>query len=120
MIDLITGLPENVLGFTAKGRVTAEDYETVVIPAVEKKLAKFPKVRCLYHIGDEFESYEAGAMWDDAKVGLGHITSWEKFAVITDVEWIRIMCRMFGFIMPGRVRIFDNKDLKSAIEWISE
>lgn len=120
MIDKITGLPENVLGFTAKGKVTAEDYENVIIPEVEKKLVKFPKLCCLYHIGDEFESYEAGAMWDDAKIGLEHITSWEKIAIVTDVEWIRIMGKVFGFFMPGRVRIYDNKDLKSAIKWMSE
>ncbi len=120
MIDTITGLPENVLGFTARGKVTAEDYENVVIPEVEKKLAKFPKLRCLYHIGDEFEGYEAGAMWDDAKVGLGHITAWEKIAIVTDVEWIRVVGKVFGFVMPGKVRIYDNKNIKAAIEWMSE
>lgn len=120
MIDLMGGLPDNVLGFSAKGKVTAEDYENVVIPAVENKLQRHEKVRCLYHIGEEFESYEAGAMWDDAKVGLGHFTSWEKIAIVTDVEWIRVTGKVFGFAMPGQVRIFHNSELKSAIEWVSE
>ena len=120
MIEPIIGLPENVLGFTAKGKVTAEDYENVLIPEIEKRLAKFPKVRFLYYIGDDFESYEAGAMWEDAKVGLGHITSWEKIAIVTDVEWIRVMGKVFGFAIPGIVRIFNNNELKSAIEWASE
>ena len=31
MIERIPGLPENVLGFAAKGTVTADDYESVLI-----------------------------------------------------------------------------------------
>jgi len=89
MLEIIEGLPDNAVGFTAKGNVTAEDYETVLIPAVEEKLKKHEKVRLLYHLGEEFERFEAGAMWDDAKVGLGHITDWEKIAIVTDVNWIQ-------------------------------
>lgn len=120
MIDLMGGLPDNVLGFSAKGKVTADDYENVVIPAVEKKLERHEKIRCLYHIGEEFEGYEAGAMWDDAKVGLGHFAAWEKIAIVTDVEWLRVTGKVFGFAMPGQVRIFHNSELKSAIDWVSE
>ena len=35
MLEPISGLPDNALGFTTKGKVTSEDYETVLIPAVE-------------------------------------------------------------------------------------
>ncbi len=33
MIDTIPDLPDNVLGFSAKGTVTAQDYESAIIPA---------------------------------------------------------------------------------------
>ena len=119
MMDPISGLPDNVLGFTARGKVTAEDYETVVMPAVENKLAKHSKLRLIYRMGEEFEGYEAGAMWDDARVDIGHFTAWEKIAIVTDVEWIRIMGKVFGFTMVRQVRIFPNKELKAAVEWVS-
>ncbi len=35
MVEKIPDLPDNVLGFTAKGTVTAKDYESVIIPEVE-------------------------------------------------------------------------------------
>jgi hypothetical protein len=35
MVEKIPDLPDNVLGFTAKGTVTASDYESVIIPAVD-------------------------------------------------------------------------------------
>ena len=125
MLELIEGLPDNALGFTAKGNVTSEDYETVFIPAVEEKLKKHENVRLLYHLGNEFEKFEAGAMWDDAKVGLGHITNWEKIAIVTDVNWIEQAGKIFGFAIEtmsvsGDVKVFHNSELEEAIKWIGE
>jgi len=125
MLELIEGLPENALGFTAKGNVSAKDYETVLIPAVQEKLKHHDKVRLLYHLGDEFEKFELGAMWDDAKVGLAHITEWEKIAIVTDVNWIQQAGKIFGFAIEtmsvtGDVKIFHNNELDDAIKWISE
>jgi hypothetical protein len=125
MLELIEGLPENALGFSAKGNVSAKDYETVLIPAVKEKLKHHDKVRLLYHLGDEFEKFEVGAMWDDAKVGLAHITEWEKIAIVTDVNWIQQAGKIFGFAIetmsvPGDVKIFHNSELDDAIKWISE
>ena len=37
MLKLIPDLPERVVGISAKGRVTAEDCDTVLIPQVEQK-----------------------------------------------------------------------------------
>jgi hypothetical protein len=74
MVEKIPDLPENVLGFTASGTVTANDYETVIIPAVEAMFVRQGKVRFLYHLGEDFSGIEAAAAWDDAKFGLKHLT----------------------------------------------
>lgn len=120
MIEEIKGLPGNVIGFTAKGKVTSEDYEKVLIPAIEKELKENKKVRFLYHLGEDFVGFEAGAMWDDAKVGLSHYSAWEKVAVVTDIEWLRVMMKVFGFAMPGEVRVFGNNEFSEAVKWLSE
>jgi len=120
MIEPIPDLPDNVLGFRASGKVTADDYETALIPAVEAKLAGQDKVRFLYYLGDDCEGFEAGAMWDDAKVGFRHITAWEKLALVTDIEWIRGSLKIFGFVIPGHVRVFKNEELDEAVKWVSE
>ena len=120
MIKLIPGLPDNVLGFEAFGIVTAEDYETVLIPAVEAKLKEQKKIRLLYHILPDFNKYEMGAIWDDTKIGLEHLTAWERIAIVTDVDWIRSSVKIFGFALPGKIKIFDNNELASAIDWLSE
>ncbi len=120
MIEMIPGLPDNVLGFSAKGRVTAEDYETVIIPAVEEQFSHQNKLRLLYHIGKESAGFEAAAMWDDTKLGMKHITGWERIAIVTDIEWMRISIKVFGFGIPGEIRVFHNDELADAVRWIGE
>jgi len=120
MIELMTDLPERVLGLRASGQVTAEDYKTILVPAIEEKLTQHRKVRLLYVIGDEFKGYTGGAAWEDAKIGMKHLTSFERVAVVTDVDWIESMVKAFGFAFPGEVRVFDDDDLDEARRWISE
>ncbi len=120
MIEVMTDLPDRVLGLKASGEVTADDYKTVLVPAIEEKLTKHKKVRLLYVIGDEFKGYTGGAAWEDAKVGMKHLTSFERVAVVTDVDWIGNMIKAFGFALPGEVRVFDDDDLGDARQWISE
>ncbi len=120
MIERMQDLPENVLGFTASGKVTARDYQDVVIPAVEALFAQQRRVRFLYHVGADFSGFEPGAMWDDALLGFKHLAGWERVAFVTDVEWLRAAVAVFGLAMPGHVREFRNAELARAKEWITE
>jgi hypothetical protein len=118
MVEQIPDLPDNVVGFTATGTVTAEDYESVIIPAVEAQFSRRSKARFLYHLGDDFSGFEAGAMWDDVKLGLRHFSGWEKIALVTDLEWVRTAVKIFGLAIPGHVRVFRNRELAQATRWI--
>jgi len=120
MVESIPGLPENVLGFSAKGTVTAHDYESVIIPAVEAQFVRQQKVRFLYHLGKEFTGFEVAAMWDDTKLGLKHFSDWEKMAVVSDVGWVRVAIEAFGLAMPGRVRVYHDSELAEARQWVSQ
>jgi len=120
MIKRIPDLPDHVIGLTATGTVTANDYESVVIPAVEAQFARREKVRLLYRLDEGFSGFEAGAMWDDAKVGLKHLSGWERIALVTDVGWIRDAARVFAVVIPGHFRVFGNPEYSEAVRWISE
>jgi SpoIIAA-like len=120
MVEMIPNLPENVLGFVAKGTVTANDYEKTIIPAVERMFPRQGKARLLYHLGEDFGGFEAAAIWDDTKLGLKHLTGWDRIAVVSDVEWLRGAIRVFGLVMPGDVRLFHNRELAEATRWVRE
>lgn len=119
MIEVLSGFPGNVAAFRAKGHVTRKDYDDVLVPKVKEAFANHPKIRCLYELGPEFSGFDAGAMWEDFKLGVGHLTGWERCAVVTDVEWIRLVMNAFGFIIPGQVRLFGNAQAAEARRWIA-
>ncbi len=120
MLKLLTDLPSHVLGIEAIGDVSKDDYETVLVPAVEDRISKQRSLRLLYVLGRDFTGFSAGAAWEDAKVGMRHFTAFDRVAVVTDVEWISSMMKAFGFVMPGDVRVFDVDDYEAARVWVSE
>lgn len=120
MVERIPDLPDNALGFTAKGTVTADDYESIIVPAVEELFSRQSKVRFLYHLGEDFSGFEASAVWDDTKLGLKHLGGWERMALVSDVEWLRVAARIFGLAIPGHLRVFHNRELAEATGWITE
>ena len=120
MIELIPGLPDGVVGLKAIGEVEDDDYEDVIIPAVNAALEGREKIRLLYVLGPEFEEYEGDAIWEDAKLGMHHMFDFERVGVVTDVKWISRGVRWFGFTIPGQVKVFPYADLDAAKTWISE
>ena len=118
MIEQLQGFPDNVLGFACHGHVTREDYDTVLVPRVEKALESHDKIRLYYEVASDFEGIDPAAAWEDAMVGIRHPTRWERFAVVTDVDWIARAVKFFGFLVPGEFRVFPVADAARAREWI--
>ena len=121
MLTLIPDLPEGVVGVEAQGEVSASDYERVLVPAVDaaREASGDGKVRLLYVLGSDFPDYTAGAAWEDAKLGLGHIRSWERIAIVSDAEWLRRAMHGLGWMLPGEVRVFGTDDAASARTWVT-
>ena len=113
-------LPANVLGVSAEGKITGTDYETALIPALEEKLKTNKKVRMLYQLGTDFTGFEMSAMLDDAKVGLKHISDWDRIALVSDHETINSFAKLFGHLVTCELRIFKNDELEVANSWITE
>ena len=106
MITLMEGFPENVVAVRAEGQVTASDYDKVLIPAVEKALARAKKLRFYYEIGPGFTGMDLGAMLKDLGVGIGHLSQWDSIAVVTDIDWIKHATQLFGFLLPTKTEVF--------------
>lgn len=119
MIEITSGVPGNLVVAVAHGKVTGEDYEKVLVPAIEARLKLHNKIRVLYQIASDFDGYTAEAVWDDAKLGFGHWTAFEKFAVVADVQWITNSVKLFRFIMPCPVKVFSNSELAEARAWVA-
>jgi hypothetical protein len=120
MFETVPHLPEHAFGVIAHGKITAEDYESVLIPKVEKRLQVHPKINLLMQLGDDFETFAVGAMWDDVKFGFHHLKAWHRVAIVTDIHWMIEGVTFFKFLVPAEVRIFEPADFRDAVTWVSE
>lgn len=118
MIKVLTGFPDNVVACSGEGHITRKDYEDVLIPAVNAALGRHAKIRVYYELGPAFSEIDAGAAWEDFKIGVEHLSRWERMAVVTDVGWIRLALGAFRVFMPGQLRIFAASETSKAREWI--
>ena len=74
-----------MLAIEAVGKVTHEDYRTILIPKAEAMMAKGP-IKMLYVIGKEFTGYELEALWDDGAFGIKHWREFKRIAVVTGIR----------------------------------
>jgi hypothetical protein len=121
MLTPIPDLPATVIGVEAHDKVTAEDYEKVLIPAVKAAEAASSdgKVRMLYVLGPEFPDFTAGAAWEDTKLGLGRLRHWERIAVVGDADWLRRAIHALSWAMPGEVKVFSSEERDEARAWVT-
>lgn len=118
-MELLEDLPDNVVGVRAVGEVEDDDYEDVLVPAVEEALSRYDKIRLLYVLGPEFTGYEADAMWEDTKLGMRTFTDYERMGIVTDGTWVRRSVKAFGWLIPGEVKVFPYDRLDEARAWIT-
>jgi len=117
VINTIADLPAGVIGLRASGEVTADDYRDVMVPVLEEALAR-GGVRLLYVL-DEHTSFRPGALFADAKFGVGHLKGWERLAVVSDADWLENSIKAFGWMMPGEIRVFDDDEIEQAVSWLT-
>jgi SpoIIAA-like len=119
VIELIEGLPEQVVGLEAVGKVTAEDYGGVSA-AIERVLTTHEQVRLLHVIADRFTGHSASALVADTRLGLSNVRSIERIAVVTDIQHFRALVRGGGWSLPGELKLFSTAERAGAEAWISE
>lgn len=123
MIELLKDFPDNIAAFAFHGHVTKSDYDTVLIPDFEGRLARHKKVRIYCEIAPDLAGFDPAAVWEDSKFGFGHFFDWDRCAVVSDVEWAKHVAKFsefFRFLWPGEYRAFSEAEAGKAREWIAE
>ena len=118
-VTVLPDLPDNVIGLSLAGIVSARDYAETIVPLIEAKRAAHPDLRLLYRIGPEFEAYTPGAVWSESQVGVHHLAGFDRIAVVSDIGWIRHAMRLFAPMLPAPMQVFADDDLAAAKAWVS-
>lgn len=115
MIEILSDMPAGVIGFEAGGKLRAEDYRDILLPAIEQA-ATTGDVRVVIVIKD-FDGLTGGALWQDLKMGIEHLRVWKKIALVPDVEWMSHMASLFGWMTPGEMKHFPLAERAEALTW---
>jgi hypothetical protein len=121
MVERLSDMPAGAIGFRASGKLTKADYTDVLEPAL-REAVEAGELRLLLVLTD-FDGLEPGAWIEDAKtaleVSVEHRSAWKRFALATDIDWIAKATRVFTWMIPGEVRIFDLDGVEDATVWIN-
>jgi hypothetical protein len=123
MVERIDDMPPGTMGFLISGTVGRDEYHQLLAP-VQEALGRGERVRYLVATAPDFHGLDLGALWEDVKaagtVGLRHNSAWERFAVVTDKDWMRNAIAAFGWVSPGELRVFEPDQLDAAKAWVAE
>jgi hypothetical protein len=115
MLELIEGLPKNVVGIAVSGRLTMQDCQDVLVPAIQKSLKRHEKIRLYYELNSRFP----GAAWDELKLGLEDLSRCERVAIVTDIGWVRLTVKALRFLIPSEIRVFPTVQVEEGRAWIT-
>src|SRR5262245_3433818 len=118
MIEQLSGLPENTVGFKLSGKLADEDYKQFV-PLVDDAIAKAGKVRILAQFHD-FHGWDLKALWDDIKFSTTHCTKIERIALVGDKTWEKWMAMVCKPFTMAKVKYFDVSEIDAAKAWLGE
>ncbi|WP_066569826.1 STAS/SEC14 domain-containing protein [Snodgrassella sp. CFCC 13594] len=114
MMSLIPCAVPHLVVVEATGLVVAEDYRTVLIPALKKQNGP---IRLVYILDTDVAQYTAKILWEDAEVGLQRLFHWQKIALVCADERLEESVAFFGHFLPGDWRSFPRNHLEDALEW---
>jgi len=115
MLQLIEGLPKNVVGIVATGRVTMQDCQDILVPAIKASRKRHDKIGLYYELNSRFP----GSAWDDLDLGLEHASCCERVAIVTDIGWVRLTVKALRFLIPSKIRVFPTVQAEEGRAWIT-
>lgn len=118
MIEQLPISSGSVLGFRMSGKLHDEDYKSFV-PLVDAAIAKHGKVRLLAQFQD-FEGWEAKALWDDVKFSTTHCTKIDRIALVGEQSWEKWMAAVCKPFTMATIKYFQASELAQAQAWLQE
>ncbi|MCA9506987.1 MAG: STAS/SEC14 domain-containing protein [Myxococcales bacterium] len=119
MIKVLESPSPDILAFEGVGKITKDDYQQVINPAIEKAYQEGKKIRFLYYLGEDFEEFSLAGAWEDFKIGARYLSLFERCAIVSDKSWIRNVSKFVGSFFSCEVKVFKSKELNSAMAWLN-
>ena len=102
----------------ASGTLVKADYGDFVAE-FDRLVGRHGKLRVLFDMTG-FKGWDAGALWEEIKFDVTHLTDMERLAVIGDRRWHHVMTDFFKPFAPVTTRYFDHAEAAEARRWLGE
>ena len=117
MIRKLENSDEKNLGFKISGMMTDFDYKKRLIPETEEALKKNDTINLLFQVED-FEGENLPAMWSDLKYGIKTYGAVERWAVVGNKKWLKIMTNVSKPFIKGEIKYFEDSETDKAWKWL--
>ena len=107
-----------ILVVHVSGKLTKADY-TSFVPEFERLASLHGKFRLLFDM-THFHGWDAGAAWEDFKLGLEHFADIERLAMVGDRKWQHGLATFGKPFTKATVRYFDQADAAESRKWLNE
>jgi hypothetical protein len=119
MIEIIKDLPASIVGFMATGKVTKDDYETVLFPQLGRYLQTAHRIDYLFVMDTSPENFTIGAWLEDVWLRIKEISKWRRVAIVTNAGNFRRLTETVGHLFPGEYKGFNRHELDKAVQWLA-
>lgn len=120
MVEIIKDVPSYVAAFKVSSAVTAEDFDSVILPIIDEKVKRFGRIHFLLYLNTNITNFTAGAALRDIWVGIKHLTKWHRMAIVTDQPVVEKFTDIVSLIAPGEAKGFPVSELPFAKLWVAE
>lgn len=118
MIEVLSDMPEGVVGLKVSGHVSGDDLRG--FRATMDDALAADEIRIVEVITD-YSGFGPGGLAEDLKLGFGallhHHSAFRRIAVVSDIEWVKHAMHAFAWMVPGDLKMFELDALDAAKEW---
>lgn len=119
MIEEISFLADNVIGFCIAGKVETQDM-TKVIDRIKTVIASCDTVNIYVEI-EKFDGVSLGALIEEIKFVFPIFTKFKKEAIVSSKEWIKKFTAIADKLFPSiEVKHFSFEEKDQALKWVQE
>lgn len=116
MFNAIDYPDQNLLSFTIAGKLTKEDYASVV-PILNAKVERFGKVNVYLEVAS-LDAVTLPAFWEEIKLDAQHFDDFNRAAVVSDDSTLlKAATTITNTVTPAEVKHFTSDQKVEALRW---
>lgn len=119
MLTISSRHDNDIIFVTASGKVEHQDYVSHLAPAITAKLQQYASIRMCYEFSAEFTGISVAALWDDALLGLFHLSDFSRVVMLADMDTSGATVQVLASMLPCPVKIFSPHDRNDALVWLT-